>query len=149
MSDHSLSFFDLEKVEGWDSAWKDQDKVDVEKYLFDNGMDTNQPYEIRVCMHRTLCNKVDYGPRFEGQERNDPSWLKTGAASIDAIISSSSDPFLRGELLGKCRTGCAADMSWDESLQSECKGNKKSLGVGVHPVDLKIKEEQTKNTTEE
>jgi len=29
MSDHSLSFFDLEKVEGWSSAWQAQDKKDV------------------------------------------------------------------------------------------------------------------------
>lgn len=148
MSDHSLSFFDLEKVEGWSSAWQSQDKKDVEKYLFENGMDTSQPYEIRVCMHRTLCNKVEYGPRFEGTERNCKEWLASGAASMDAIISSSSDPFLRGELLGKCRTGCAADMSWDESLQTECKGKKKAIGVGVHPVDLKIKE-VNKNISEE
>lgn len=148
MSDHSLSFFDLEKVEGWSSAWQTQDKKDVEKYLFENGMDTAQPYDIRVCMHRTLCNKVEYGPRFEGQERRDTFWLKSGAASMDAIITSSGDPFLVGELYSKCRTGVAADMSWDESLQAECKGKKKDTGIGLHPVDLKIKEEVNKNIEE-
>jgi len=105
MSDHSLSFFDLEKLDGWKEAWKEQDKKKVEKYLFDNGMDITQEYDIRVCMHRTLCNKVEYGPRFEGQERNCKEWIATGAASLEAFISSSNDPFLVGELLGKCRSG--------------------------------------------
>jgi len=87
----ALSLFDLEKLDGFTEAWKAQDQAKVEEYLYNNGMDVSQLYDVVVCMHRTLCNKVEYGPRFEGAERVDPKWLSSGAASLDAHIAACPD----------------------------------------------------------
>lgn len=109
---YALSLFDLQKLDGFNEAWVAQDKEKVEKYLFDNGMDTNQEYEINVCIHRTLCNKVETGPRFVGQERCCKEWLDSGCASLEAHIASCTDASKRAELLMISREGCA-DRSWD------------------------------------
>ncbi|MNE64108.1 hypothetical protein D3C80_1594980 [compost metagenome] len=64
-------------------------------HLQQNGMDTNEPVEIVFVQHRNLQNKVVSCYRFEGQERLDDEWIRSGCASMNALIASSKDDSMR------------------------------------------------------
>lgn len=64
-------------------------------HLQRNGMNTAEPVEIVCVQHRNLQNKVVTAYRFEGQERTDKEWIKSGCASMDAVIASSKDDSMR------------------------------------------------------
>jgi len=65
------------------------------KHLKTNGMDTDEPIEVVFAQHRNLQNKVVNGYRFEGSERLDAEWIKSGSATLDAVIASSKDSSMR------------------------------------------------------
>ena len=98
MADFALSFSDLMLVDGFKEAIKNEDVHTINRILFVNGMDVGKKVEIRSCNHRNLQGKAFNGPRYEGQERLDHAWTKSGAASMEAIIESTKDPVMRIEL---------------------------------------------------
>lgn len=65
------------------------------QYLYDNGIDRDKPVEIVWNKHRNLREQVVTCYRFEGQERLDKEWIRSGAATLDAIIASSKDGSMR------------------------------------------------------
>lgn len=71
-----------------------QDSI-VLQHLFDNGMNIEEPVEVVFAQHRNLQNKVVTGYRFEGSERLDPEWIKSGYATLEATIASSKDKSMR------------------------------------------------------
>lgn len=96
--DYALSVSDLWLVDGFKEAFMNGDEAKVKQFLFQNGMDVSQGYEENLCQHRNLQNKVTMCIRYEGYERLDREWIKSGAASMDAIIGSSNDPHMRATL---------------------------------------------------
>lgn len=64
-------------------------------HLRQNGMDTDEPVEVVFVQHRNLQNKVVSCYRFEGQERLDDEWIRSGCASMNAVIASSKDDSMR------------------------------------------------------
>lgn len=64
-------------------------------HLYPNGIDTAEPVEIVFIQHRNLQNKVVSCYRFEGQERLDDEWIRSGCASMSAVIASSKDDSMR------------------------------------------------------
>ncbi|MNC58152.1 hypothetical protein D3C75_1078620 [compost metagenome] len=64
-------------------------------HLKTNGMDTEEPIEVVFAQHRNLQNKVVSGYRFEGSERLDAEWIKSGSATLEAMIASSKDSSMR------------------------------------------------------
>ena len=102
----SRSFYDLMQYPPFKKAVQQENKEEFEKILFELGFDLEQGYEIIEILHRPITtNQAWYGSRIEGMERTDPVYIKSGNASRDAIIASSSDPTLRAELNMMCRTG--------------------------------------------
>jgi len=98
MIDYALSVSDLILVDGFVEAMRDNNIHTIKRILFENGMDVGYKIEIRDCKHRNLQNKVFEGPRFEGFERLDSFWIKSGVASLDAVIESSKDKSLKRDL---------------------------------------------------
>lgn len=68
------------------------------QYLHDNGIDRDKPVEIVRNKHRNIRKQVVTCYRFEGQERLDKEWIRSGAATLDAVIASSKDGSMRFEL---------------------------------------------------
>lgn len=116
MVDFALSVSDLNLVEGFKEefgvsidSFPDQYEVveevgerhvfvkdtNVLKYLYSNGMDTEEKVEIVFVQHRNLQNKVVSCYRFEGQERLDNEWIQSGCATMNAVIASSKDDSMR------------------------------------------------------
>lgn len=60
-----------------------QDTRRLERALWEMGLDVNHSYSERVCSHRNLQGEVANCPRYEGSERTDESWLKSGHASLE------------------------------------------------------------------
>lgn len=113
MTDFSLSFSDLMLVDGFKEAVVSSDTQAVNRILFTNGMDVSKKFGIRTCNHRNLQGKEFNGPRFEGQERLDQAWIKSGAASMEAIIESTKDPVMRHELR-VMSTQVQQDRAWSQ-----------------------------------
>lgn len=65
------------------------------KHLRVNGMDSDEPVEVVFIQHRNLQNKIVSCYRFEGTERLDNDWIKSGAPSMNAVIASSKDDSMR------------------------------------------------------
>lgn len=98
MTDFSLSVSDLIHVDGFKEVFADGDLEAVKGFLYHNGLNTNEPFELVRVTHRNLRNQVVNGERFEGKERLDPKWIKSGYASLDAQIESVEDENLRFNL---------------------------------------------------
>lgn len=105
---YSLSFHDLNLVDGFKDAYASQNTKLFEAILFTNGMDVSLGYELVHCTHRTI-NRIEYtGIRVEGYERLDRAWLATGAASVEAQIKAVKDIHLRHDLRKMRSAGCAS-----------------------------------------
>lgn len=113
MTEYSLSFSDLMLVDGFREAVVSSDAQAVNRILFTNGMDVSKKFEIRTCNHRNLQGKEFNGPRFEGQERLDQAWIKSGAASMEAIIESSDDSHMRVTLRTMSKQ-VQQDRAWEQ-----------------------------------
>jgi hypothetical protein len=98
MVEYSLSFSDLMMIDRFKVAIKEEDIQAVHRVLFENGLDVSQGATVVSCIHRNLQGKEFTGPRYEGYERLDSVWVKSGAASMEAIIESTCDKSLRKEL---------------------------------------------------
>lgn len=105
---YSLSFHDLNLVDGFKDAFASQNVKLLDAILFTNGMDITLGYELVSCTHRTI-NNIEYtGIRVNGFERLDANWLKSGCASIEAQIKSVGDIHLRHDLRKMQAAGCAS-----------------------------------------
>lgn len=113
MTDYSLSFADLMLVDGFKEAVQQNDTATVQRILFENGMEVSKHHDVRICNHRTLTNKEFNGPRYEGEERLDTVWIKSGCASLEAIIESAKDPSVRFELRVMSRQ-VQQDRAWEQ-----------------------------------
>ena len=70
----------------------------LEQVLFDNGLDVRKHYSYHVGEHRPKSsNQIVNSGYFEGFERCDDVWMKSGAASIEVVIETEG-PALREEL---------------------------------------------------
>jgi hypothetical protein len=98
MTDFNLSLGDLMLITGFKEAVQSADDTQLKRYLYQNGMDTNIDFELHTCLHRTLTGMAFHGPRYEGRERLDDKWIKSGYASLDAIIESTGDVEVRKDL---------------------------------------------------
>lgn len=66
--------------------------------LFNSGMDIKKGYSYHVGDHRPLSqNQVVHSGFYEGFERVDDEWLRSGNASLEVQIETA-DPALRAEL---------------------------------------------------
>lgn len=104
MAEYSLSVSDLILVDGFKEAFAKGDEgiAEVMAILHANGMDTNKAVELVTCTHRNLQNKVVVGERYEGSERLDKPWIKSGYASLEAQIEAEEDSNLRFTLRSMC-----------------------------------------------
>lgn len=114
MTDYNLSVSDLLYVDGFiDAAHPPEDKAALEAILWTNGLDVYKPYSITEDkLHRNLHNKVVNCPRFEGSERLDKEWIKSGAASMFATIESCSDATLQADLRAMSKE-VIQDRAWE------------------------------------
>jgi hypothetical protein len=83
----NLSLSDCLLISGFAEAFGKDDKQVIHTFLFNNGMDVEQGVEEFFCKHRNLRGQVVDCILYQGHERND-SWLKSGAASWEAIVES-------------------------------------------------------------
>jgi len=82
-----LSFYDLEGVVGFMSCKENQDKVELERILWENGADISKPYSLSYVLHRPRTSNIPYhGFRVDYSERTDKEWLLSGAASEEAKL---------------------------------------------------------------
>lgn len=88
MIGHTLSISDLLLVDNFKEAFGKEDKQAIEQILFDNGMDVTEPYSLEFSKHRNLRGNIVSCQRYVGEERQDRVWLKSGAASWEAIVES-------------------------------------------------------------
>lgn len=68
---------DLSIKQCCDESYKD----DLDTLLYNLGMDTNQPVDKEVLLHRNRFNETVNTLRFAGYERVDKEWLESGYAS--------------------------------------------------------------------
>jgi len=121
MTDATLSYYDLMNQPEFKQAVMKDDKKLIDKLLYSVGVNLEVGYETITCNHRPLgTNKEWMGPMIIYEERQDKEWLSSGAASLNAHISSCKDPFLKGSLRAASAQSCP-DMAWDADLQKECK----------------------------
>lgn len=85
---HVLSISDLLLIDNFKAAFGSDDKVVLEKILFDNGIDVEEPYTLEYSKHRNLRGNIVSCERFVGIERSDISWLKSGASSWENIVAN-------------------------------------------------------------
>lgn len=88
MIGHTLSISDLLLIDDFKVAFGKDDKKTIERILFENGMDVSEPYSLEFSKHRNLRGNIVSCERYVGEERQDRSWLKSGAASWDCIVES-------------------------------------------------------------
>ena len=88
MIGHTLSISDLLLIKDFQTAFGNDDKQAIEEILFENGMDVTEPYTVEFSQHRNLRGQIVSCDRYVGEERQDKSWLKGGAASWEAQVEA-------------------------------------------------------------
>lgn len=95
----ALSFTNLLEQESFKKAYLDGDVEEYNKLLWSVGVDTTKGYEVVYRLHRPMGRITPLvGEMLIYYERTDKHWVKTPYASIDAIIDSSDDLYLKGDL---------------------------------------------------
>lgn len=77
---------------------KDFKLKEIDKYLYENGMDISQGWEAVDIVHRNLQNKVVDGIRFHGVMRTDDEWKKKGVMTAEDVIMTCDDADMRDTL---------------------------------------------------
>lgn len=88
MIGHALSVSDLLMIKDFQVAFGNDDKQAIEKILFENGMDIDEPYTVEFSQHRNLRGQIVSCDRYIGEERQDKFWLKSGAASWESQVEA-------------------------------------------------------------
>lgn len=101
-----LSWTDLEKIDGFMEAWKNQDEKKFTEILFTNGMDEAFGWDIGYALHRPRTeNQAEYGLRITFKERLDKEF----------------EPFR-----------CVEDLARDDKSSAVRYGMRQSLNSGLH-----------------
>src|ERR1043165_53667 len=88
MVGHTLSISDLLLIKSFQEAFGNDDKQAIEKILFENGMDIEEPYTVEFSQHRNLRGQIVSCDRYVGEERMDKYWLKSGTASWEIQVEA-------------------------------------------------------------
>lgn len=88
MIGHTLSVSDLLLIKDFQVAFGNDDRQAIEKILFENGMDIEEPYTVEFSQHRNLRSQIVSCDRYVGEERQDKCWLKSGAASWESQVEA-------------------------------------------------------------
>lgn len=112
-----LSMSDLVLLDEWVAAFAQDDKAQLQRILYKNGMDTDKGIEEQYCTHRNLQKEVVTCVRYVGSERCDQNWIKQGAASLEAYIDSAKDSSLKEELKS---LNPRAAKEWEEEREVDC-----------------------------
>jgi len=121
MVGHALSFSDLMLVTGWAKAYGENNKQEIERILFENGIDTEEPYTVEFSQHRNLRGEIVSCERYIGEERSCKEWLKSGAASWEAEVESCGlDLRIQLKTMSKMlNTGDFIDYAQKHGIQSD------------------------------
>lgn len=123
-STRTWSMHDLMSDADFKKAVVENNKAKMDELLYQVGVDVKQGWEIIERLHRPLSfkNYEDpiYGPMVEYTPRTDPTWLKSGYATIEDVIEATSDSFMRAELMTMNKqsnfTGNAMDKYGDSAV---------------------------------
>ena len=85
---------------------------------YTHGLDTKKGYKVRKGLHRNLLKESVNCEYLVAEERLDDEWIKSGYATIEAIIATTSDKSLKNELRQKHNMG----RSLHESTVNRLKG---------------------------
>lgn len=129
--DFALSTSDLWLVDGFKEAFMAGNEKAIKVFLYESGMDVSQGYEENLCQHRNLQNKVTMCIRYEGYERTDKEWIRSGAASMDAVIGSSNDPHMRATLRTMNRQ-VQQDTVWVELEEESARKKKGGINASTN-----------------
>ena len=122
----NISFTDLLTLPDFKLASKVNDTEAMNRILYNLGMDVEKGYELNFCTHRALTTNIPQENYLVmGWERLDDAHIKSGNASLNAIIASSEDESLQKELLGldphsvkdfedEKELGCNMPNDWNE-----------------------------------
>lgn len=86
----NLSLSDLLLVSGFPQAFGEDNKEQINRFLFDNGLDVSMGVDEVVCKHRNLRGNVVDCLMYQGHERSCKEWLSGGAASWDNVVDNCS-----------------------------------------------------------
>lgn len=116
----NLSLSDLLLCEGFAKAFGEDNKEDISKFLFKNGLDVSMGVDEVVCKHRNLRGNVVNCLMYQGHERSD-EWLTQGAASWENILEHSSlDMRIQLKTMGKMlNTGDFCEYAQKHGIQSD------------------------------
>ncbi|WP_443698926.1 hypothetical protein [Pseudomonas sp.] len=84
----NLSLSDMLLVDDFAEAFGKDNKPAIHAFLYENGLDVEQGVEEFICQHRNLRKEVVTCILYQGHSRMDTPWLKSGAASWEAIVES-------------------------------------------------------------
>jgi len=94
----SYSFKDLLLHPLFKVAAKQDDKEIMKQCFWEMGIDTDKPYEVINCLHRSRLDNTPWqGDMVIGEERLCAEWLHSGYASYEAKIYTENS-FLKAEL---------------------------------------------------
>lgn len=117
----NLSLSDLLLCEGFAQAFGEDNKEQINKFLFDNGLDVSMGVEEVVCKHRNLRGNVVDCLMYQGHERSCKEWLSGGSASWDNTLEHSSlDLRIQLKTMGKMlNTGDFCEYAEKHGIQSD------------------------------
>jgi hypothetical protein len=108
MATHVLSLSDLMLIEDWTKAAKENNKREIYRGFYLNGVDISKPIEYEVCTHKNLRGQTVTCGRILATERSDAAWLNSGAASKQAVMESIKDGYLVKELNAMSQQGISS-----------------------------------------
>lgn len=116
----NLSLSDLLLCEGFAQAFGEDNKEEINKFLFNNGLDVSMGVDEVVCKHRNRRGNVVDCLMYQGHERSD-EWLSQGAASWENILEHSSlDMRIQLKTMGKMlNTGDFCEYAQKHGIQSD------------------------------
>lgn len=108
----SISISDLMLVDGFAEAYANNDEKKIKTILYVTGLDVSHPFKSVFCTHRNLHNQIVSCERYEGVERQDPSWMRSGNASLENVVNEND--FFTEELRAISKQGYSG--KWDEQV---------------------------------
>jgi hypothetical protein len=117
----NLSLSDLLLCEGFAQAFGEDNKEQINKFLFDNGLDVEMGIDEVVCKHRNLRGNVVDCLMYQGHERSCKEWLTGGSASWDNTLEHSGlDLRIQLKTMGKMlNTGDFCEYAEKHGIQSD------------------------------
>lgn len=63
-----------------------------------HGLDIDKGYSVKKCLHRNLYKEIVYCEYLVANERLDEEWIKSGCATIEAVMAASGNIEMYHEL---------------------------------------------------